>query len=316
MNSLGNAIMSTEDGKAKYDAKMKEVLSNKQILARILKRFVPEYEKCTLEEIENVYIEPESILVSSLGVGRNSSSIEGIRAEDKTDREGTIYYDIMFHACYPGKADEKIGLYINVEAQNAYYKGYPIEMRGVYYAARRLTTQLGDIGHGTNYGSLQKVYSIWICMGDVPNYEANTASLYAFDKCDLIGNVKRERESYDLLSVVILRINDKVNSKDETLAMLQTLCSNQISREKKLNDLSNMGIRVDRELREGVNSMCNLSDLVETRGIEREKKANAVAFLKDGVSYEQVSRVLKVPIDTLKEWEREANTTPNAPQDT
>lgn len=33
-------------------------------------------------------------------------------------------------------------MYIIVEAQNAYYKGYPIEMRGVYYAARRLSSQL------------------------------------------------------------------------------------------------------------------------------------------------------------------------------
>lgn len=73
-------------------------------------------------------------------------------------------------------------MYIIAEAQNAYYKGYPIEMRGVYYAARRLSSQLKSISHETNDGCPQKVYSIWICMGDVPGHEAGTASLYRMEK--------------------------------------------------------------------------------------------------------------------------------------
>ena len=37
---------------------------------------------------------------------------------------------------------EKIGLYINLEAQADYYPGYPLEMRGIYYGARRLTSDV------------------------------------------------------------------------------------------------------------------------------------------------------------------------------
>lgn len=71
--------------------------------------------------------------------------------------------------------------------------GYPIEPRGIYYAARRLTAQLKRIDKDTNYGSLQKVYSIWLCMGNVPVYEENTVSLYSLNKNDIIGITKRNK---------------------------------------------------------------------------------------------------------------------------
>ena len=142
MNSLGASVLSTEEGKAKYDQTMLNVLSDKQVLAWILKRFVSEYEHLPLEEIETKYIEPETILVSKAGVSRDSSRIKGLSEKDSTQMEGTIYYDIVFQAYYPGNEQEKIGLYINLEAQADYYPGYPLEMRGIYYGARRLTSQL------------------------------------------------------------------------------------------------------------------------------------------------------------------------------
>ena len=43
LNSLGASVLSTEEGKAKYDQTMLNVLSDKQVLAWILKRFVSEY---------------------------------------------------------------------------------------------------------------------------------------------------------------------------------------------------------------------------------------------------------------------------------
>ena len=55
MNRLGAFVLSTEDGKAKYDQTMLNVLSDKQVLAWILKRFVSEYEHLPLEEIEKMH---------------------------------------------------------------------------------------------------------------------------------------------------------------------------------------------------------------------------------------------------------------------
>lgn len=305
MNDIWNNISSTEEGKAKYDKTLKEVLSNKQFLARIMKRFVFEFSEYSIEDIENKYIEAESVSVSRTGVERNRTNIEGISNEDATLNEGRIFYDIIFKACYPGQYGKYIGLYINVEAQNAYNKGYPVEMRGMYYAARRLSSQLKSINNETNYGCLQKVYSIWVCMGDVPNKEASTATLYRMAKHDIIGSVKRVPEDYDLINVIILRINDQTKTEDEVLGLLQTLCSNLIKKEEKLVLLKQYGIRV-KDIEEGVNLMCNLSDLVEARGEAKAKAEVADNLLKDGLPYEKVSEYTGISIDTLRDRMKEA----------
>ena len=272
MNSLGAFVLSTEDGKAKYDQTMLNVLSDKQVLAWILKRFVSEYEHLPLEEIETKYIEPETILVSKAGVSRDSSGIKGLSEKDSTQTEGTVYYDIVFQAYYPGNEEEKIGLYINLEAQADYYPGYPLEMRGIYYGARRLTSQLKQINRETNYGCLQKVYSIWLCVGNVPAYESDTVTLYDISKNDIIGSVKRNKDFYDLINVVIIRLNDEAAPEDNTMKMLQTLFSNQLSTQEKLYALEELGMRMNDSLEKGVGGSMNLSDYVELKGIEQGRR--------------------------------------------
>ena len=64
---IRSAVMSTKEGKEKYDETLKELLANRQFLARILKRFVWEFAEYPLEEIEEQYIEPGSVLVSKVG---------------------------------------------------------------------------------------------------------------------------------------------------------------------------------------------------------------------------------------------------------
>lgn len=272
MNSLGAFVLSTEDGKAKYDQTMLNVLSDKQVLAWILKRFVSEYEHLPLEEIETKYIEPETILVSKAGVSRDSSGIKGLSEKDSTQTEGTVYYDIVFQVYYPGNEEEKIGLYINLEAQADYYPGYPLEMRGIYYGARRLTSQLKQINRETNYGCLQKVYSIWLCVGNVPAYESDTVTLYDISKNDIIGSVKRNKDFYDLINVVIIRLNDEAAPEDNTMKMLQTLFSNQLSKQEKLHALEKLGMRINDSLEKGVGGSMNLSDYVELKGIEKGRR--------------------------------------------
>ena len=51
MSNLSQIVMNMEEGKAKYDQTMKELLADSQVLAWILKRFVPEYQDCELEDI-------------------------------------------------------------------------------------------------------------------------------------------------------------------------------------------------------------------------------------------------------------------------
>lgn len=276
METLQADIISTPEKKEKYDAILKQQLANRQILARIMKRFVSEFENCDLKDIEEKYILTNTISVSKTGVQKNlTNMVESIGVEDKSNNEGNITYDIMFQAGYPGKDYETIGLYINLEIQNSYHPGYPVEARGVYYAARRLSSELKKIDKDTNYGELQKVYSIWLCMGDdVSMKEAGTVSLFTLQQENLIGTINVPEENYDLLSLIVIRINDRIELHDATLRLLQTLCSGKIGKIEKLNALRKAGILTD-PLEGGITEMCNLSESIyrdgEKSGGQKEK---------------------------------------------
>ena len=56
MSNLSQIVMDMEEEKAKYDQTMKELLSDRQVLAWILKRFVPEYKDCNWKILKrNIY---------------------------------------------------------------------------------------------------------------------------------------------------------------------------------------------------------------------------------------------------------------------
>lgn len=303
MSNLKHAVMNIEEGKAKYDQTMKELLSDRQVLAWILKRFVPEYQNYELKDIEKKYIQAETIMVSKIGVEQGSETIQGVKNEDAVQGEAAVFYDVLFHVWYPGMDRKQIGMYLNLEAQSDYYPGYPIEPRGIYYAARRLTAQLKRIDKDTNYGSLQKVYSIWLCMGNVPVYEENTVSLYSLNKNDIIGTAKRNEEIYDLMSVLIMRYNDKTELKDKTLQMLQTLSSDRLSKEEKLEKLKNLGMRVDDRIEKGVWKMCNMGDYIEAKAIKKGMEQGMEQGIKRGISKgnEQAEiRFVRVQLEKMK----------------
>ena len=271
------------------------------MLAWILKRFVPEYQNYELKDIEKKYIQAETIMVSKIGVEQGSETIQGVKNEDAVQGEAAVFYDVLFHVWYPGMDRKQIGMYLNLEAQSDYYPGYPIEPRGIYYAARRLTAQLKRIDKDTNYGSLQKVYSIWLCMGNVPVYEENTVSLYSLNKNDIIGKTKRNEEIYDLMSAIIMRYNDKTELKDKTLQMLQTLSSDRLSKEEKLEKLKNLGMRVDDRIEKGVWKMCNMGDYIEAKAEERTKiRIVRLQLEKKKRTPEETAELLDMPLGYIQ----------------
>ena len=66
-----------------------------------------------------------------------------------------------------------------------------------------------------------------------------------------------------------MRYNDKTELKDNTLQMLQTLSSDRLLKEEKLEKLMNLGMRVDDRIEEGVGKMCNMGDYIEAKAIQK-----------------------------------------------
>lgn len=281
MNDTGNVILSARECEAKIDRVVKEIFVNKQILARIIKRVVPEFEDIELDAIENKYIITDDKTISGTAVARNLTNAECLSESDTTVNEGIVYYDLMFRVKYPGEEGKMIGMYINIELQQDYYPGYPLESRAMYYAARRLSSQLPSIDRDTDYGCLQKVYSIWICMGNVPNKDANTISLYRMEKHDILNKMDVDRRVYDLINVVMIRFNDDIKTQDKLIGLLQTICSKKIGKSDKLKRMEESGIRLTNQVKEGVSHMCTYGQMLFTDGKvegKTEGKAEATAL--------------------------------------
>ena len=257
--------------KAQYDAACKKVLAEKIILAWIMKHTMKEYADYEVREIVERFIvgEPKVAETKVLPDETNASRIAGTGVEDTTVTEGSITYDIQFRAIVPD-TDEVVQMIINVEAQNDFYPGYPIIKRGIYYCARMISSQYGTVFTKSHYEKIQKVYSVWICMNP-PRARNHTITGYSLTEQQYVGNVKEKEEYYDLMHAVMICLggSDK-EEENELLRMLDVLLSSEMHADEKKDILENeFQIPMTERMEEEVEFMCNLSDGVEQKGIQK-----------------------------------------------
>ena len=162
MEALG-AMQVTEDTEG-LDIQSKTLLQYAEILAVILRDTVAEYKGYSWKEVAE-FIEVDSITsTTEVSPGRTNTKIRSDTQEYIHLNEKTALFDLAFRARNPqiSTEDIQINLHIDVEPQKTYKTGYPIEKRGMYYLARRLSSQLSLAMKGTDYNQLAKGYSIWI----------------------------------------------------------------------------------------------------------------------------------------------------------
>lgn len=287
------------DDKAKYDASCKRLLSEKMILAWIMKSCLQEYQDCDIKEIAEKYIEG-SPQVAERAVAPDETKaptlIQGMGNEDTSMTEGVITYDIRFFAIAP-VSGEKIRLIINVEAQNDYYPGYPLTKRSIYYCSRLISSQYGTEFTESHYEKIKKVYSIWICMNP-PKYRENSITRYVITEENLIGTVKEAKANYDLMTAIMICLG---KPEDEEYAgilkLLNVLLSAEASKEEKFQVLEKeFEIEMTQELEREVSLMCNLSKGVEEKGIQKGIQQGMEQGIQGMVS---ALKELDVPYDII-----------------
>lgn len=84
----------------------------------------------------------------------------------------------------------------------------------MYYLARSLSAQLSLVTESTDYGTLEKCCSIWICRDNIPKTEQYSISFYEMTNTKNIGNCSVSREDFDLIKLVIIRQGNKVYNGD------------------------------------------------------------------------------------------------------
>lgn len=284
-NELSRAL-SCADEKIQYDTQCKRVLSQKEILARILARTVKELAGMSTEQILACMEDTPEISSVRVEPGKtnqqNRQSITGLANEDKVQAEGEIYYDIRFYIHIPGEA-ERIRLIINIEAQKSYYPGYQIVTRGIFYGARMISAQLGTEFRHSQYDDIKKVYSIWVCL-QAPQKVGNAIAEYSMEKHDLLPGFADRPEAYDKLSVVVIALNEKMQTEDELTGMLNTLFSQRKTYLEKKQELeTKYHIKMSDEFGKEMDRMCNLSDLIEERGIQQGMQQGMQQGIQQGM---------------------------------
>ncbi len=256
------------DQNARYDAACKKLLSQKIILAWIMKSCLNEYRDCDVKDIAERYIEgtPQVGKVLVAPDETNAPRIRGISSQDTSLTESSSIYDIRFMASAP-TSDEAIQMIVNVEAHNRFNPSYPLIKRAIYYCGRMLTAQNGTEFVHSEYQKIKKVVSIWVCMSP-PNERKNSITRYHLTEENLVGNVKESIRNYDLIDVVMLCLGgeDKENY-DGVLKLLDVLLSPKASEAKKRQVLEDeFDIPMTETLEVEVHQMCNLSEGVRDLG--------------------------------------------------
>ena len=269
------------DEKASYDAACKRLLSEKIILAWIMKNCLEEYRDCDVEEIAEKYIEgtPQVGEVAVAADETNRvSMIQGAGNEDTSLTEGTVTYDIRFFAIAP-VSGELIRLIINIEAQNDFYPGYPLIKRGIYYCSRMISAQYGTEFTNSHYENIKKVYSIWICMNP-PKSRENSITRYYIAEENLVGSVKERKADYDLIAAVMICLGKESDSDTDLMKLLNVLLSTETGSQDKCQILEeDFHIRMTQILESEVSLMCNLSKGVEEKGIEKGRQEGIIAMV-------------------------------------
>lgn len=257
---ISKTLSALGDGVAKVYEKIKALLADKQILARILKYSVEEFKEYDILEIIN-RIEEVEILEVPVDAGLSHKSknefgkISGSNTEDNVPGEGVIFYDIRFNIT---KGKKRIKVLINIEAQattSVSRLGYHIENRMTYYLSRMISAQKEQEFFGSDYDKIKEVISIWICM-DARKNEDSIIEYQLRPEVKFGENI--HPEEINLLKGILIKIRGGKNmtqSKNKLIEMLEYVIADHSVEEKKNYLKNECGVEMTKELERKVEAM-------------------------------------------------------------
>ena len=255
--------------RARYDESVKELLADKQILARILKYTLDEFKDTDIKTIIANIDEPEVSKIRLEPGHSNTDKIKKCSEEDNVPGEGKIFFDIRF-SVYCG--EELIKVLINIEAQKSSKVsklGYHLDNRIIYYLGRMISSQKEVEFTKSDYDNLKAVRSIWICM-DAGDDEDSIIRMNLMQE-SIFGS-SMNLPNIDKVQGVIIRLRSNENSRESKnvlIAMLEELLRKEEASIKKKHLSERYGLEMATDTAEKVNVMCNLSEVVLEKGIEK-----------------------------------------------
>ena len=267
---MKNTILTT-DKSAQYDESAKRLLGQKSILAHILVKTVDEFAGMDPKDVVS-YIEGEPFIntvpvepgLTNAVMKSSGSQVAGFNSENLELHEGMIRFDIIF---YVKMKDGVSQIIINVGAQKDEPNGYDILNRAIFYVSRMISSQKERDFSNSNYNDIKRVYSIWICMS-MPENSLEHIHLVK----DSIVNSHAWKGKMDLINIIMIGLAEKLpehEEKYELHRLLGALLSQDLTVNEKLDIIGNeYAIPMEKDFREDVSIMCNLSQKIKETGIE------------------------------------------------
>lgn len=211
---ITNAVNAAGD-KAQYDARVKRILAQKNILAHILVKTVDEFKGMKPEDVVT-YIEGEPKvgivpvepgLMNAEKTDATGQRIVGLNTENAEINEGLVRFDIIFYVRMKNGLSQII---VNVEAQKDEPNKYKLLNRAIFYVSRLVSSQKERDFVNTNYDDIKQVFSIWICM----NMDCNSLSHIHLAKDEMLSPYDW-KGNIDLLNIVLVGITNDIPDHEE-----------------------------------------------------------------------------------------------------
>ncbi len=272
-----------------YDTNIKFLLADKQILARILKYAISEFKDMAIEDImvsigEDIEIETRQLDAGLSNLGRVNTA----NTEDNIPGEGKIVFDIRFTAYH---IETEMKFLINLEAQRSSDPaklGYHLENRILFYLARMISAQKQTEFFHSDYDNLKKVRSIWLCLSS--NEDGDSIEEISLNRNTVFGS-KKNKYDIDLMRGIIINVRIGKNIKDSQntlISMLEKLLSEISVEEKKRILTEEFGMIMTTELEGRMQTMCNWSEAILERGMEKERLNAIERMIQAGATKEQI----------------------------
>ena len=154
-----------------------------------------------------------------------------------------------------------------------------MENRIIYYLARMISAQKQTEFYHSDYDSLKKVRSIWLCLDN--SEDGDSIEEIYLDRNSVYGN-KKNPYNIDLMRGIIINVRNGGPIKDSQnvlISMLEKLLSKSSVEEKKRILTEEYGMIMTAELEGRMQTMCNWSEAIKEmsynegieKGIEKER---------------------------------------------
>lgn len=229
----------------------KTIIHDRSILAFIVKNTVKECMDADLETIRDGIAHVEG---SNLAKGRE---------QDLQVYPSRIELDSSFDLTIEGT---EISIIINIEAQNHYNPGYPLENRATFYASCVLASQKGNEMLNDRYDQLRPVYSIWV-LPNPPEELRNIVETYSITETTEGGG----RGIKSLINIVFLNIGYYDKGSNPAVDLFSILMRRYDGATDKISDMKKklrecLKISVSDDVLGGANAMMTLAEQSELLG--------------------------------------------------